>query len=81
MSEDNRQTGDSRFPVVPVLLSALVLIAIGALLLNLASAGALPTGLGIGADMGDITRRVVISGLLLIIAVGAFVFLRRGRPS
>lgn len=77
MSEHDSGGERRGFPYVAVIVSAVVLIAIGAWLLNLASAGALPTGLGIGAEMPDILRGVVISLILLAIAVVAFVYLRR----
>jgi hypothetical protein len=77
MSEHDKGTGDRGFPWVPVIISAVVLIAVGTVLLNLGNAGALPSGLGLGADMPDILRRVVVSLILLVIAVAAFIFLRR----
>lgn len=78
MSEQGKSNGSGRgFPWIAVIVSAIVLIVIGTLLLNLASTGALPTGLGLGAEMPDILRGVVISVILLVIAVAAFAVLRR----
>lgn len=78
MSEHRDSSGSGRgFPWVAVIVSAVVLIVIGTLLLNMASAGSLPTGLGIGAEMPDILRGVVISVILAVIAVVAFAVLRR----
>ncbi len=69
--------GNRGFPWVAVIVSAVVLIVIGTILLNMASAGSLPTGLGIGAGMPDILRGVVISVILAVIAVIAYSVLRR----
>ncbi|HZD10883.1 MAG TPA: hypothetical protein VE553_06030 [Candidatus Binatia bacterium] len=77
MSQQDRSGGGGGFPWVAVIVSAVVLIAIGTLLLNLANSGALPTGLGLGANMPDLLRGVVISVILLVIAVVAFRVLRR----
>lgn len=77
MSEHDRRGGDRGFPYVAVIVSALILMAIGALLVNLANAGALPTGLGIGAELPDLLRGVVISVILLVIAVVAYGVLKR----
>lgn len=76
MSERD-QGGGRGFPYVAVIVSAVILMAIGALLLNMAQAGALPTGLGIGAELPDLLRGVVISVILLVIAVAAFAVLKR----
>lgn len=78
MSEQGKSGGSDRgFPWIAVIVSAVVLMVIGTLLLNMANAGTLPTGLGIGADMPDILRGVVISVILAVIAIVAFVVLRR----
>lgn len=77
MSQQGSSGGGRGFPWVAVIVSAVVLIAIGTLLLNLASTGALPTGLGLGAEMPDILRGVVVSVILIVLAVAAFAVLRR----
>lgn len=77
MSEHDRGGGERGFPYVAVIVSAIILMAIGTILLNMANAGALPTGLGIGAEMPDLLRGVVISVILLVIAVVAYGVLKR----
>jgi hypothetical protein len=77
MSEHDTGGGNRGFPWVAVIVSAVVLMVIGTILLNLANSGALPSGLGIGAGMPDILRGVVISVILLVIAVIAYSVLRR----
>lgn len=83
-SENSSQKGGS-FPYVPVIVSAVVLIALGAFLLNLAVSGSLPTGFGLGdalpANMVagvdlDIVRGIIIVIVLAVIAVGSFMALR-----
>lgn len=61
--------GSEGFPIVPVVVSAAVLIIIGGLLLSLGVQGALPTGLGLGAGLAPVTRNVVIGVILLAILV------------
>ncbi|MFW5942336.1 MAG: hypothetical protein ACOCXI_11080 [Chloroflexota bacterium] len=77
MSEHDRGGEDRGFPYVAVIVSAIILMVIGTVLLNMANAGALPTGLGIGAEMPDLLRGVVISVILLVIAVVAYGVLKR----
>lgn len=77
MSEQDQRGGGRGFPYVAVIVSAVILMAIGTVLLNLASTGALPTGLGIGAEMPDLLRGVVISVILLVIAAVAYGVLKR----
>lgn len=73
------------FPYVPVIISAVVLIAIGAFFLNLGIGGALPTGFGLGDALPenmvggvdlDLVRGIIIVVVLAVIAVAAFVMLR-----
>ncbi|HSM57912.1 MAG TPA: hypothetical protein VK879_17290 [Candidatus Sulfomarinibacteraceae bacterium] len=77
MSEHDQRGGNQGFPYVAVIVSAIILMAIGAVLLNMANAGALPTGLGIGAELPDLVRGVVISVILAVIAVVAYGVLKR----
>jgi hypothetical protein len=79
---------DAGFPFVPVIISAVVLLALGALLLNLAISGSLPTGLGLGDSLSgtmvagvdlDLIRGIIIVVILAVIAVGAFMALRNSR--
>jgi hypothetical protein len=77
MSQQDSSGGGRGFPWVAVIVSAIVLILIGTWLLNLASSGALPTGLGLGSELPDLVRGLVISVILIVIAVAAFIILRR----
>lgn len=74
------------FPYLAVIISAIVLIAIGAFFLNLAVGGSLPTGFGIGDALPenqvagvdlDLVRGIIIVVVLAIIAGGAFMTLRK----
>ena len=65
------------FPLAAVIISAVILLALGTLLLNLAVSGSLPTGLGLGAGLPDLVRGLIISLILLVIAVIAYRTLRK----
>lgn len=82
--QNSSQVGDS-FPYGPVIFSAVVLIALGAFILNLAVSGSLPTGFGVGdalpANMVagvdlDIVRGIIIVIVLAGIALGSLRGLR-----
>jgi hypothetical protein len=87
IDHDSDQATDKSgaFPFVPVIISAVILLALGAFLLNLAVSGGLPTGFGVGDGLPasmvagvdlDITRGVIIVIVLALIAVGSFMALR-----
>jgi hypothetical protein len=82
-SEHASETSGS-FPFVPVIISAVILLALGAFLLNLGVSGGLPTGFGVGDSLPasmvagvdlDIARGVIIVIVLALIAVGSFMAL------
>ena len=85
-SEHNETTeAEGGFPYVAVIISAIVLLALGTFMLNLAIGGSLPTGLGIGdalpANMVggvdlDLIRGVIVVVVLAVIAVGSYMALR-----
>lgn len=87
IDRDNEVAEESGgFPYIPVIVSAVVLIALGALLLNLAISGSLPTGFGLGDGLSetvvagvdlDLIRGIIIVVILAVIAVGAFAALRK----
>lgn len=73
------------FPYIPVIISAVVLLAVGAFLLNLGVSGGLPTGFGLGDSLPastvagvdlDIVRGIIIVIVLAVIAAGSFMVLR-----
>ena len=74
------------FPFVPVIISAVVLLALGAFLVNLGVSGSLPTGFGVGDSLPasmvagvdlDIVRGIIIVIVLALIAAGSFMVLRK----
>jgi hypothetical protein len=74
------------FPFVPVIISAVILLALGAWLLNLGVSGGLPTGFGVGDSLPasmvggvdlDIVRGIIIVIVLALIAAGSFMVLRK----
>jgi hypothetical protein len=76
------------FPFLPVIISAIILLAGGAFLLNLGVSGGLPTGFGLGDSLPasmvagvdlDIVRGIVIVIVLAVIAVGSFMVLRNNK--
>lgn len=92
IDSDHGETTDENagFPFVPVIISAVVLLALGALLLNLAISGSLPTGFGLGDGLGetmvagvdlDLVRGTIIVIILAVIAVGAFMALRNNQSN
>jgi len=73
------------FPFIPVIISAVILLALGAFLLNLGVSGGLPTGFGLGDNLPasmvggvdlDIVRGIIIVIVLALIAAGSFMVLR-----